>query len=803
MSEPPRRDRTGRPAPPLRRCTGEPPRRDRTLGPAAFGPSYPLAGSDWRVWDVGLLRGAGFPVSGLELLGGPRAARAARLLESDGLESEGLEPDGLDAFRAAYRADSAAESQALAGLAADDKFRRAVAWQNRTVYHVLDSVAACRGSASRRRRRERGVAMYWLRYCAKADMIGFFGPGAWISVGRGRRAVDLDHGPALTSESRTSFERWAVAALADWMVAQPGARWWFPPMLRADVHLAGDRLVLPGGRTIRPGDDDVRVLRLADGDRSAEAIARAAGWDPASARERVEKALKRLLRQRVLTWDANIPVDVRAEEVLRRRVAGIGDPALLARFGSVLAELDGLRDRIDRARSAEELADALDRLDAFFVRTTGQAASREQGKMYAGRTLCYQDSLRDCRMDLGRDFLDGIARPLALVAGAADWFGNRLAELVEAEVAGFVREAARGRGGTVALADVWPRVLNLFWGDTAAPVRTATRELALKWQQALGVDPAAELPECLEFPVEDIEERARGLFATGPVRSPHLALHSPDLQIAAPSVDAVNAGRYTAVLGELHACLATLDPGALDWTTDGPSLRDRVNAAVGARRLVPLLPVDWTRNSGRVVPAPVGTSDRLIGFTRAPFDDRARVDPAVAVTLCETDGTVTATTPDGSEWNVAELLAVPISVIAADAFKIGLDGAHTPRVTVGGLVLFRETWRQPAGGVGLPEKADAERDYLAVRGWCARNALPDLLFVKFQAETKPYLVDFTSPTLVLCFANLVRAACRQDSEATVSLSEPLPSPADCWLTDSHGERYVSELRLQISRKVPE
>ncbi|GBQ02566.1 hypothetical protein SSP531S_40250 [Streptomyces spongiicola] len=773
-----------------------------------FGPSYPLAGSDWRVWDVGLLRGAGFPVSGLELLGGPRAARAARLLEPDGLEPDGLEPDGLepdglDAFRAAYRADSAAESQALAGLAADDKFRRAVAWQNRTVYHVLDSVAAGRGSASRRRRRERGVAMYWLRYCAKADMIGFFGPGAWISVGRGRRAVDLDHGPALTSESRTSFERWAVAALADWMVAQPGARWWFPPMLRADVHLAGDRLVLPGGRTIRLRDDDVRVLRLADGDRSAEAVAQAAGWDPASARERVEKALKRLLRQRVLTWDANIPVDVRAEEVLRRRVAGIGDPALLARFGSVLAELDGLRDRIDRARSAEELADALDRLDAFFVRTTGQAASREQGKTYAGRTLCYQDSLRDCRMDLGRDFLDGIARPLALVAGAADWFGNRLAELVEAEVAGFVREAARGRGGTVALADVWPRVLNLFWGDTAAPVRTATRELALKWQQALGVDPAAELPECLEFPVEDIEERARGLFATGPVRSPHLALHSPDLQIAAPSVDAVNAGRYTAVLGELHACLATLDPGALDWTTDGPSLRDRVNAAVGARRLVPLLPVDWTRNSGRVVPAPVGTSDRLIGFTRAPFDDRARVDPAVAVTLCETDGTVTATTPDGSEWNVAELLAVPISVIAADAFKIGLDGAHTPRVTVGGLVLFRETWRQPAGGVGLPEKADAERDYLAVRSWCARNALPDLLFVKFQAETKPYLVDFTSPTLVLCFANLVRAACRQDPEATVSLSEPLPSPADCWLTDSHGERYVSELRLQISRKVPE
>ncbi|GAA3220207.1 hypothetical protein GCM10020256_26010 [Streptomyces thermocoprophilus] len=535
------------------------------LDTSAFGPAYRLGDSTWHVWGVGLLRSAGFPVSGLDLLGGPRAARAA--------VEAGTGDTASDTFRAAYRADTDAEAERLARLATDDRVRTAIAWQNRTVYRILDSLAARKGKESKRRQRERTLAMYWLRYCAKADTIGFFGPGAWITVGRGRRALDLRHGPSLTSRSRTFFERWTVAALADWMTAQPGARWWFPPMLRPDVHLDGDRLLLPGGRTLRLREDDVAVLRLADGDRGGQAITDAlvatAGWDPATAQQRVRKVLDRLLKQRVLTWDANIPVDVRAEQVLRRRVAGIGDPELFVRCETILTELDRLREEIDRAGSAEELVAALDRLDDFFVTTTGQDASREEGKAYAGRTLCYQDSLRDCALDLGGDFLDTIARPLALVADAADWFGNRLAELVETEVAALVRRAAARRpGGKVSLADVWPQVLGLFWGDKATPVHTATRELAEKWRQVLDLDPAAPASRPVRLGTADVEHRIREVFATGPVGSPHLAVHSPDLQVVAASPEAFDAGDYTVVLGELHACLATLDLPFLDWTCD-------------------------------------------------------------------------------------------------------------------------------------------------------------------------------------------------------------------------------------------
>lgn len=183
-------------------------------------------------------------------------------------------------------------------------------------------------------------------------------------------------------------------------------------------------------------------------------------------------------------------------------------------------------------------------------------------------------------------------------------------------------------------------------------------------------------------------------------------------------------GELTVVLGELHACLATCDLPFLDWTSDAGSLRDKVNAAIGAPRLVPLLPVDWKRNSGRMVPAPIGEGDRLIGFTRAPFDDRSRIDPAAAVNLAERDGEVVATTPDGREWSMAELLAVPVSIIAADAFKIGLDQPHAPRVSLDGLVLFRETWRVPAGEIPSPPSPTGPATTWPYGAGCAHAGCP-------------------------------------------------------------------------------
>ena len=156
-----------------------------------------LAG-DWALWRDFAVRSAGFPVSGLEVFG------------------------------------AGDEGGRLREVATDPLFREAVAWQNRQALATqVDTIArAVPQSGSKRRRREAVVANYWQRYCAKNDMIGFFGPLAW---GRIR-----DDGPAVTTRSRgliaqreVHFETWCLDALAQQM----------DPAIRVPLRLHPEREV--------------------------------------------------------------------------------------------------------------------------------------------------------------------------------------------------------------------------------------------------------------------------------------------------------------------------------------------------------------------------------------------------------------------------------------------------------------------------------------------------------------------------------------------------------------------------------
>src|SRR5215471_21207708 len=155
-----------------------PPTNPDVVGDRVTGDHVALAG-DWALWRDFAVRSAGFPVSGLEVFG------------------------------------AGDEGERLREVAADPSFREAVAWQNRQALATqVDTIArAAPQSGSKRRRREAVVANYWQRYCAKNDMIGFFGPLGW---GRLR-----DDGPAVAVTSRglianreVHFETWCMEAIA-------------------------------------------------------------------------------------------------------------------------------------------------------------------------------------------------------------------------------------------------------------------------------------------------------------------------------------------------------------------------------------------------------------------------------------------------------------------------------------------------------------------------------------------------------------------------------------------------------------
>jgi hypothetical protein len=134
-------------------------------------------GSDWALWRDFAVRSTGFGV------------------------------DGLDVFGASD------ESERLAAVARDSRFREAVAWQSREALRGgVDKLAGGGEAPSRRRRREEVVAAYWQRYCAKNDTIGFFGPLGWGRFPDEREDFELRAGP-LESERVVHFETWAAEAV--------------------------------------------------------------------------------------------------------------------------------------------------------------------------------------------------------------------------------------------------------------------------------------------------------------------------------------------------------------------------------------------------------------------------------------------------------------------------------------------------------------------------------------------------------------------------------------------------------------
>ena len=511
----------------------------------------------------------------------------------------------------------------------------------------------------------------------------------------------------------------------------------------------------------------------------------------------MNRVLVGFARRRQLAWDANIPISVHAWRIFTERIAAVGDPALRAELDALVDRFEQALASIAAAAEADSLRAALESLEALFVEVTGVAAHRADGAMYAGRSLCYFDALRALDGTLGTDFLDSIDDALALLLRSADWYADRLARGYAAALDALVRRHRDAHPHQpTRLSDVWASSLALFWGPEPAPLLDATDELSRRWAGVLGR--FGDAGSRVQVTAAEIAADVAAAFeAVTPL--PELSVHSPDLQLVSAGPDALAAGDFTVVLGELHACYASFDVPVFDWSLPRGSAREAVNQVLGLQRLVPLFPDGWRRNTGRVVAASAGSSDQLLGFARAATPDRTRVWSMASITIVEGADGLELECPDGRRLPLLSAWLVPIGMVAADGFKVGLGGPHTPRLSIDRLVVFRETWRLDTRDVALPPRPSRHADFVAVRDWQLRHQLPDEVFVKFATEVKPTYLAFASPQLVAAFAAAVRAQRRADDEPRVVVSEALPRPADSWLTDTRGRRYVSEVRLQLTR----
>ncbi|MBW1600732.1 lantibiotic dehydratase [Streptomyces sp. JJ66] len=823
------------------------------------GHLVPLPSGEWRIWRTMGLRGTGFPAGQVLDLAAPGGAAAAdRLLEAraaaaaaratavealrtelDTLRAVGawgditrrrpllraisrLNKGGLpgpecaslpavgalaaaearvaDAERdldKAFAEDLARLSAVLDRTAAEPRFREAVLWQNRKAY--TDGVRKVGGDGrrnSRRREHEALVAGYLQRYTVKNDSIGFFGPVGWAEAVPEGAPLTVAPGNSLVARREVYFEQWCLDALVRSLGTGAELRRWFPPRRLPTASLEGTTLRLPG-RTVELPSAKAAVLRsvlaLCDGGRTGVDVAEELGLGETEGLALLES----LQATGLIAWDLALPLQPRPELALREQLERIGDPALRADVLARLNRLTAARDRVAAAAGKpDELERALADLETDFTELTGTAATRAHGETYGARTLVYEDCRRADRVEMGPELLAELGRPLSLILDSARWLTACVAEGYRKEFRHAYDLLIAGRpDAELRLTDILPHVQSAVLGPDQRIVDRAVSELQERWGTVLGPLEGRSVT----FASERLRPLVARTFAAAAPGWAGARYQAPDVMIAATGQEAVAAGDYQLVMGELHVGVNTLrNLLFVDQHPDPDALERATLADMQVPRVRPVLPKEWlysTRTSTCLF------TDRdyhlLLGDEGSWMTGHPRALNAAEVRIGLRDGRVVARAgTDGPEFDLVELLAEAIGFKVVNRFQLMPARRHTPRVTVDKLVVCRESWRfHPAELAFAWEKDEAAR-FTAARAWAREHAVPRFVFVKDAHETKPFYVDLDSPLFVNAFAHVVRGAPEQPEDSlTISVGEMLPTTEQTWLRDSQRLGYTSEFRI--------
>lgn len=734
----------------------------------------------WSLWTRFAVRGAGLP---FELVAA---------FTVDELLTEGSEPEAVERVRAVT-------ADAFWAALADDAFLAALTWQNIAVVDTWAGRLAEQARAggprhtTRRNERERVVARYAQRYAAKNESVGFFGAVGWGLVDPDAAGVTWTGGLA-PRRATVSFEVWAIRELSRAWADEEPVRPFVPVRLNPACTVRGRHLLRPRRPPLElDADTSAVITAVGDGSRYQRVVtaaAEATGREPAVIADRVET----LRAGGAVLVEFPVPFDEWPERHLRDQVTGIPD-------GDVRALLTGRLDRLDAARERTR-AVATDpvRLRAALhalgeeISASGGRSGRTIGPDDLGRSAVYLDCRRDLDVRLGAPAVEELGPPLSVLLNSADWLAAEVADTVSEHLrAAF--HTVRARREVVTLADLQTAATEaLVPGNRlVAPV---LEDFQLRWAEILTKDGAA--PTALS--VARVRALADVLFPRVEPRWAAARHHTPDLLLYEKPD-----GTRGWVLGELHVALNTLESRLFATQCDE---RDELVAAsavdFAAGRIVPVYPPDGAANNSRTYPPPALDPPGVFRYWSFAADSGhehgVSSTPATAIVVEEVDGELIGVA-DGWQARVSDFLGEFLTALTVNLFKLRAPSGHAPRVSIGDLVVCRESWRFRTDDVPLPRSRDRDYTYQGLRLWAERQGLPRHVFVRVPHELKPVYVDFAAPALLDNFARLVRAAADRAGN-WVEVTEMLPDAGALWMRDHAGLRYTTEFRMVAVRNGP-
>ena len=775
-----------------------------------------LPGTAWQVWRWVAVRGAGHPAATVLSLEAPDAVAAAdAVLDAEaGVELHVAVERRAQAeveFDDAMSLGMRANNLSLRAAFADDALREALLWQNLALQDTLRSFLDRPDERvnSPAQEKERLFARYLQRYCVKNDTIGFFGPLGWAGLAPDHPRCELRVGDQLLSTRQTFFEGWAIDALARQIGTDARLRPWLAPRPLPTWYREGSTVHLPALATLARGGGlppglrssvtlspaQVQALTRCDGDRSASEIGAEMVRDPGlmlADQAAAFAVIDSLCDLGLVRWQLEVPLQLDADRLLRRRIERVQDVAART---DALAALDGLAEAKDTVSAAagdpDALAVALRHLNEVFVTTTGVAPTRAVGKNYAARTLVYEDCRRDMQMTLGRPFLDALGPPLGLILASARWLTYQLAARFRDALTSIYTELAVGTARVIDFQPFAQRAATVIAGRGPEGIAASTeRELQRRWAEILDVPNGRRE---VRYTTAEIRDAVEASFA-----APHpgwsLARYcSPDVLVAAAQAGNIGAGPFDLVLGEVHL-FNTLSRSYCRALHPTPGDLETARSMDLPPGVVPV------PSSGHIVQRAaiwlVSSQDTWFAYDSTPPPGKHAQVVAIGELVVEqsTDGLRVRTRDRRFDIDVVEFFGYTLSNRCMTFPPIVAVDGHRPRLVVDGLVVAREAWSVSA--IDLPfvfGRSRAER-FLGARRWSVEASIPRLLFARVPTEQKPFFVDLNSPIFVDIFAKSVRSAAKNCSEP-VHLTEMLPSFEGLWMHDAMGRRYTSELRL--------
>jgi hypothetical protein len=466
--------------------------------------------------------------------------------------------------------------------------------------------------------------------------------------------------------------------------------------------------------------------------------------------------------------DLRIATGPRAEQDLRHALEAHADGDVRERGLAALDRLEHARDTVASAPPAS-LCEALALLDATFVELTGREPVRNAGRAYGARTLSYLDCMRDLDTAVGPALLHDLAPALQVLFEASRWFCGEVNAIGRTVI-----ERALPPGGSgpfmPMLVDVLRRLMQL------PPELTVTvAELQRRLAPLLGdLDPTT------------IGARAAAAFADHQPAWRHAVYHSVDVQLAARDEASIASADYLAVIGDVHPGNNPLVQGLFaDRHPDPARFRRTVAADVGGG-VVQLLPPLGPGHGvdARGIPP---TDEETIYIAAMPNtrarDGRRTWLPQELVV----DGHDVVDRSGTLRVPLIDVFGFPIFVAGVRTFELLPDEEHAPRVTLGRTVLRRESWN--VSPTDIPQRAEELAAFARDRG------MPRRLFTKSPLERKPMYLDVASPSLARILCRQARKVAAEAAGGRIRFTEMLPTPDQCWLSDPHGNAYVSELRF--------